>query len=449
MAGLYNKLIKPLFFSRRFYVIFIAVILLFILSYFIPFLMVIAQLCLLAFVLFTLADYVALFFRNDPLEVRRATPERFSNGDDNKVSVFIRSSYPFALKAKVIDEVPDQFQWRDFSLNTQLVQGEEKELRYTLRPLSRGEYRFYNINVLIKSPLQLVIRRVVTEAETTVKVYPSFFALRHYTLKMRLGSQMEQGTKKVRKLGQSLEFEQIKEYVAGDDIRNINWNATAKKGGQLMVNNYTDEKSQQVYCVIDKGRVMKMPFDGLTLLDYAINASVLLSHVALLKEDKAGTITFSNTGTNFLQAGKKSVQFNNIMETLYAQQTDFLESDYEKLYTAIRTRISQRSLLLLFTNFESVSGLQRQLPFIMNMARSHLLIVVFFENTELKQLTSNTAEDLESIYIKTIAEKFIYEKKLMVKELQKHGIMSILTSPQQLTVNAINKYLEIKARQAI
>ncbi len=115
----------------------------------------------------------------------------------------------------------------------------------------------------------------------------------------------------------------------------------------------------------------------------------------------------------------------------------------------MRMRITQRSLVMLFTNFESMSALQRQLPFIKAIAKNHLLLVVFFENTGLKQLTSSDAEDIESIYMKTIAEKFEYEKKLMVKELQKHGIPAILTAPQQLTVNVVNRYLEIKARQAI
>src|SRR6185437_14265431 len=103
----------------------------------------------------------------------------------------------------------------------------------------------------------------------------------------------------------------------------------------------------------------------------------------------------------------------------------------------------------LFTNFESLAGLRRQLPYIRAIARKHLLMVVFFENTELQQIRDTEARDIEDIYIKTIADKFAYEKRLMVKELNQHGIATILTTPQHLTVHAVNKYLEIKARQAI
>jgi uncharacterized protein (DUF58 family) len=293
-----------------------------------------------------------------------------------------------------------------------------------------------------------VVRRKIIEAEKKVKVLPSFKDLRKFELQAYSNRLSEAGNRKIRKLGHSLEFEQIKEYVTGDDIRSINWKATGRRGGQLMINKYADEKSQQVYCIIDNGRVMKMPFEGLTLLDYAINATLILARVALIKQDKAGLVMFSDQISNFLPADHKTMQLSAILDTLYNQQTRFLETDYEKLHAMIRTRITQRSLIILFTNFESVSALQRQLPYIRSIARDHLLLVVFFENTELLQLTESKVNNIEDLYIKTIAEKFTYEKRLIVKELQQHGISTILTTPALLTVNAVNKYLEIKARQA-
>jgi len=216
-----------------------------------------------------------------------------------------------------------------------------------------------------------------------------------------------------------------------------------------MLNKYTDEKSQQVYCIIDKGRVMKMPFEGMTLLDYAINATLILSRVALINQDKAGLIVFAEQISQFLPADHKVLQMASILDVLYNQQTKFLESDFEKLHAQISSRITQRSLIILFTNFESMSALQRQLPYLRSIARNHLLLIIFFENTALGQLTRQRAKNIEGLYIKTIAEKFAYEKRLIVKELQKHGIATILTAPQELTLHAVNKYLEIKARQAI
>jgi uncharacterized protein (DUF58 family) len=123
--------------------------------------------------------------------------------------------------------------------------------------------------------------------------------------------------------------------------------------------------------------------------------------------------------------------------------------DFEKLFAVIRNRITQRSLVVLFTNFESFESLERELPSLKRIAHYHLLMVVFFENTELKSLTTKPVETTEDIYIRTIGEKFVQEKKLIVKELRKNGIIAVLTSPEQLTINAINKYLELKNRQSI
>ena len=296
---------------------------------------------------------------------------------------------------------------------------------------------------------RLIVRRKIVQAEATVKVLPSFRMLKQFDLLAMSQNLAESGNKRMRKLGQSLEFEQIKEYVAGDDLRSINWKATARQGGQLMVNTFTDERSQQVYCLIDKGRVMKMPFDGMSLLDYSINATLVLSRVALVRQDKAGLLTFADQIGTFLPGGPESTQMSHILEILYNQQTKYQESDYEKLHAMVRTRITQRSLIVLFTNFESLSGLQRQLPYIRSIARQHLVLAVFFENTALGQLRTREAGTIEEVYIKTIAEKFAYEKRLIVKELQRHGIATILTAPENLTVETVNKYLEIKSRLAI
>jgi uncharacterized protein (DUF58 family) len=245
-----------------------------------------------------------------------------------------------------------------------------------------------------------------------------------------------------------MEFEQVKEYVQGDDYRTLNWKATARKG-QLMVNNFTDEKSQQVYCVIDKGRVMKMPFEGMSLLDYAINAALVITNIALLKQDKAGLVTFGEKLGAFLPANSRPVQMESILEILYNQKTRYLESDFEQLYSTLRRKINQRSLIILFTNFETLTGMRRHLPYLRKIAAHHLLLTVFFENTELKTVLSAPATNVEEVYTKTIAEKFAFEKKLIAKELQQYGILSILTPPRDLTINTINKYLELKARQAI
>ena len=213
-----------------------------------------------------------------------------------------------------------------------------------------------------------------------------------------------------------------------------------------MVNQFQDEKSQSVYMAIDKGRVMQMPFNGLSLLDYAINSTLVLSNVILKKQDKVGLFSFSKTVENRVFAERRTSQMQKILETLYNIKTNFFESDYSRLYADIKKNINQRSLIILYTNFETMEGLNRQLPYLKGIAKSHLLVVVFFNNTELNSIINKKTEVIQDIYDKVVAEKFMFEKRLIAHELKKYGIHSLLTSPENLTLEAINKYLEIKAR---
>jgi uncharacterized protein (DUF58 family) len=420
---------------------------LFVLSFFLPPLQTIALFLLLAIVIVILVDTILLYQKRG-ISAERILSGRLSNGDENKVVIELQNEYGYKVSCVVIEELPQQFQERNWKREVVLDSAGTTELVYYVKPLERGEYHFGHINLYATGPLQIVKRRFILGDEQTVKVYPSYIQMRRYQLMAIANRLNETGVRRMRKLGHSMEFEQIKEYVRGDDYRTINWKATARKG-DLMINNFTDERSQQIYCLINKGRVMKMPFEGMTLLDYAINASLVLSSVALQKQDKAGVIAFGQNIDAFLPADKKPTQINSILESLYKQETNFLEPDLEKLFSVVRNRITQRSLLVLFTNFESFDSLERVLPSLKRLAHYHLLTVILFDNTELKTLMESRSSTIEDIYIKTIAEKYRYEKGLIVKELQKNGIIAVLSTPQNLTINVLNKYLELKTRQSI
>ncbi|GAB3907135.1 DUF58 domain-containing protein [Mucilaginibacter boryungensis] len=448
MKRLYSNFYKNLFLTSRLFAGLGGVVLLFLLSFFFPWLGIIPVIAFWVFIALILIDIWVLYRLKNGIFAKRVAPERLSNGDDNEIGLYVESYYPFTVNLNIIDEIPHQFQKRDVNFHTGLTPRQHKLINYIIRPTKRGEYSFGDIRVYAASALGLVNRRYNFEQLEVLPVYPSFLQLRRYELMAISNRLNEMGIKKIRRLGNSMEFEQIKNYVAGDDYRTVNWKATARQGA-LMVNNYTEEKSQHVYCIIDKSRAMKMPFDGLSLLDYAINASLVLSSVALIKEDKAGLITISDKKGAVIPADRRPTQLNKIMEVLYKEKTRFMETNMELVYTTVRNTLKQRSLVVFFTNFESLSALERQLPYLKRIAKFHLLVMVFFENTSLKELSEQGATDVEGIYIKTIAEKFIYEKRLIVKELARHGIQSILTAPQNLTVNTINRYLELKAKQKI
>lgn len=439
------NLFKSLYIHQRFFAYLSVIVATFIVSYWIEALYSVAWLLVTIISVLFFIDLLILFRFKNGITARRLLPQKFSNSDENPVPITIKNNYPFEVFLKVIDELPSQFQKRDFNYEKAIKPIVNHNFEYEVRPVERGEYHFGSLNVFVSSALHMVSKRYRFDTSQMVKVYPSYIQMRKYEFLAMSNRLTEFGLKKIRRIGHTLEFEQIKNYIMGDDVRTINWKATAKRA-QLMVNQYQDEKSQPIYSIIDTGRVMKMPFEELKLLDYAINSTLAFSNIALLKNDKAGMLTFSKKVDTIVAASNKRTHINTINEALYNIDTQFTDSDYSLLYATVKRKVTHRSLLILYTNFEHISALRRQLPFLKAIAKQHLLVTVFFENTELDELINENAEDLQSIYHKTIAEKFAFEKRLMVKELENRGIHAILTKPKNLTVNVINKYLEFKAK---
>jgi len=442
------KILKSLYINPLFFRILIGIGGVFFISFFVKWLFYVAFVLLLASVLITFIDIFILYYSKNGIETGRELPDKLSNGDENIIRISLKNNYPIPVFLDIIDEIPFQFQKRDFLIQVHLGENKKKEIEYSLRPTQRGEYFFGKLNVYVKSPVRLVSRRYISGENAYVATYPSFIQLRKYDIMAFSNQLFGYGLKRIRRIGHTMEFEQIKEYVQGDDMRTINWKATSKKNS-LMVNQYQDEKSQPVYQVIDTGRSMQMPFRGMSLLDYAINSTLALSNIVLKKQDKAGMLTLSKKAGNYVAAERRAGQMHRLMELLYHVETDFLESDFSRLYVDTKQLITQRSLVMLYTNFTTMDALNRQLSYLKGIARNHLLIVVFFDNTELNQLITKETKNVQEVYDKVIAEKFAFEKRLIVRELTQHGIQSILTQPENLTMDTINKYLELKARGMI
>ena len=244
-----------MYLTRRFYIALIVIILLLGSGYAFAPLFVIGQWVLFAFFLTVLADGYLLYSVRG-IQAFRHCADRFSNGDENEVSIRVESSYPRPVSLEIIDEIPFIFQKRDIDFRVKLRANEGKTVSYRLRPTRRGVYPFGHIRIFVTGRIGLVSRRYTCGEPMDIKVYPSYLMLHQYELLAISDNLTELGIKRIRRIGHHTEFEQIKEYVKGDDYRTINWKASARRH-ELMVNVYQDERSQQIYNVIDKGRVLE------------------------------------------------------------------------------------------------------------------------------------------------------------------------------------------------
>ena len=421
--------------------------LVFILAFVWPFLMILAQGALVLFFAVTALEILILFAPKQPIMASRKVPNPISLGDENKVSIVVKNLYRFLVNIQVYDNAPLQLQLRDLHYNLSLQPNTSQSIDYYIRPTERGSYLFSDLFVFTSTFLHVVQRKNIIPQVDEVSAYPSILQMKKIDLKV-FSKTASVGIKKIRRLGHNNEFEQIKNYIQGDDLRTVNWKATSRRH-ELMVNQYQDERSQHIYSIIDKSRAMRMPFDDLSLLDYAINSTLAFSNVAMKKGDKVGLHTFSNKLGHFLKADRSTLQLKRIMDLLYQQKTHFLESDFDLLYSSIRNKIKGRSLVMLYTNIETEYGLKRILPHLKRISQNHLLVVIFFENTEIESLIDQTPKHVGDIYLKTFAEKYQMDKKRIAFELKRNGIQTILTSPHKLSVDTVNKYLEMKSRGMI
>ncbi|NNC83808.1 MAG: DUF58 domain-containing protein [Flavobacteriales bacterium] len=395
-----------------------------------------------------LAEGLILYGGQIRLDAHRDVPQLLSLGDENPVRIHIQNHSAISVEIELVDELPVQLQERRFSKSIRIEENATETLAYHIRPTSRGVYAYGDLQLLVSGPIGLFRRRFTIPASMDCKVYPSIIQMKEFELKAFSRIATSEGVKKLRKMGVSYEFEQINPYVKGDDIRHINWKATARRQ-ELMVNRFETERSQSVYNVICKNREMRMPFHGMSLMDHAVNTTLAVSNIALHKYDKIGLITFSDKIGSMLRASRERKQLKHLMNALYKERERETEANYDLLNLSIRQLAPNRSLIFLYINFESPYALDRALPYLKSISKRHLLVVIFFKNVEVEAYTSSPAKDLRGIYKRTIAQKMVNEKEAMLRKLRQAKIQTILTEPDRLSMRTVDKYLELKGRGLI
>jgi uncharacterized protein (DUF58 family) len=395
--------------------------------------------------LLLLVDLLFLFVVVKPVKYVKHYQEKLSLGDQNPIKISLTNVGKARIWVTVYEGFPMDMQARNTHYDASLNPLESIEITYDYIPKKRGVYTFTDTYIFTKSIFGLLARRTIYPHQAPVHVYPSILQMKRFEQMLFQQNKLQTGIRRVRKIGMSREFEQIRTYVPGDEIKSINWKATSRKN-ELMVNQYQEEKSQNVYCIIDKGRIMQMESLGLTMLDYAINSTLVLSNICLHKSDKIGLFTFSDKLGTTLPASNKRNQLKKILDQLYAQKTTFQDSNFELLQQHISDKVRTRSLLLLFTNFENPFTLQRSLPYLLQLKKRNLLVVVLFRNEELEQFSSLKPDNQRRFYQGVLASKMIIEKEKMAKQLNAMGIQTILTKPEELSAAVINKYLSLKAK---
>jgi len=436
-----------LYLKNRFYLFFGICIAIFLFAFSYPMLLIYSWVALLLLFVLAIIEFFTLWYFASSVTVSRKVNPKLSLGDKQTVTYILSNKGSLDLNFELTDELPYQFQHRGYIYQGSIKKDGALKIPYSIQPNLRGEYEFGKLHVYLSTIfLGLIQRKVTNDAKESVAVFPSFIQMKKFEMQIFSQTASLAGIRRIRQIGENDEFEHIRNYSQGDNIKSINWRATSRRN-ELMVNQFENSKSQMVYAIVDKGRSMKMPFENLALLDYAINTALVISNIVLRKYDKAGLITFSDKVGAFVKADSQQHQLQKITKYLYDQKTGFNESNFELLFYTIRSQISRRSVLLFFTNFEQPYDMRRNLKFLKSLNQKHLLVIIMFINTELESAQFNPARKMKDIYYKTFAQRAIMDKEKIANELRANGIQVILTNPEDLSINTVNKYLEIKAKR--
>lgn len=388
--------------------------------------------------------------RHSDFTVSRHHDARLSLAESNAVDVHVElvgsDRYPRrAMRLLVRDETPPEIPTDHEPFHGEIIPGGAWTGTYHLRPLRRGNYPFGAIVLRVESLLGLLVRQHSYLVGEPARVYPNLRAIRRYDMLARRGRLHEAGLRRTRLRGSGTEFERLRDYLPDDDFRRINWKATARRR-QPITTEYETERSQNLIVVLDTGRLMGTPIEGMIKLDYAINSALMLAYVALQMGDRIGLLVFADQVGQYIPLARGQRHLQLMIEQLYNVGTQPVEADQSKALRYLAGKQLKRSLIVLFTDLSESADQQ---PFIVSLgllARRHLPVCVMASNPDIVRLAGVTPEDTRRAYEKVVAQRLLDERHTLIERLERQGAMVIDVPAEQLTTSIVNRYLEIKAR---
>jgi uncharacterized protein (DUF58 family) len=390
----------------------------------------------------------ALLARRRLVTVKRSAREVFSIGQPNLVTVELRSLSRRRLRVLLRDDLFDGAESDELPVEVDLPPRGRATVRYHVRPSVRGAYRFGDHWVRYASPLGLWIRQLRVADEKPVKVFPDVKAVRTYELLARQNREQSMFRSTRRRGGES-EFERLRDYRREDEYRAIDWKATARRR-RLIAREYQLESNQSIVFVLDAGRLMTAETAGLSLFDHALNALLMLSHVAVRNGDQVGLLAFSDEVKSYAPPAVGARATQAIIHAGYHLHPEIVESNYGVAFQQLSSRVKKRTLVVLFTQVVDEVAARELLRLTRGLLPRHLLLLVLFRDADVETLLepASTAGELGA-YLRAAAAEVLTWRERVSLELRKQGALILDVLPQKLTPALINRYLEVKARHLL
>jgi len=399
-----------------------------------------------------LAGLDALVAYKPLVSVERRSPNVMSVGKPNTVTLEVKSRARRRLTVQVAQDLFADAVGDGLPAVAELPAGGRAQLKYRVSPQRRGAYELGDHFVRYSSPLGLWIRQLRLPAASAVKVYPDIQAVRAYELSAMRDRDLS-GVRAARRRGGESEFERLRDYRREDEFRSIDWKATAKHS-RIIAREYQLERNQNILFLLDAGRLMTAEVNGLSLFDHALNATLMLSHVASRAGDHVGLLAFSEGVQSFAPPAGGAKAAARVVQAAYHLQPELTETSYAAAVEHVGVRVKKRTLIVLFTQLVDDVAAAELIRLLRGLLPRHLPLLVPFRDVEVEALAAGAADDSapwddQGPYLRAAGAELVSFRDRLLRDVKRRGALVLDCAPTDLTPALLNKYLEIKARHLL
>jgi uncharacterized protein (DUF58 family) len=379
------------------------------------------------------------------VRAERQAPPRGSLLGRQTIGIKVGNRSGARLSVLIRDDVPPPLRPSALELDGVVPARGEAVFTYVIEPATRGRFTFGAIELRYRSPLGLWQRARTVPAAADIRIYPAVEQVERYQLLARTDHLPAMGVRRVRALGTSWEFESLREFVNGDDTRLMDWKATARRH-RLIIRNQQAERNQTLIVLVDCGRLMTAEEQGVSKLDRAVNATLLLAHVSLSRGDRVGLCSFSGKVHSWVAPRPALGQMRLLTDALYDLRADFSESDHARCLRQVALRHNKRALLAVLTDFVDAATAAEMVAAVRHAARRHVVLFVAMRDAFLEEAAHAVAADEQAGFRKAVAVDLLRERRAVLESLRRFGVLVVDVKPADVTANLLNRYLEVSLR---
>ncbi|HSR70115.1 MAG TPA: DUF58 domain-containing protein [Acidobacteriota bacterium] len=383
------------------------------------------------------------------IEASRQLPRRFSMDSVQNIEIKLQNNSFRAISLSLEDQPPTALQVLDPLPAGRVAPGEAVRAAYKVRPVRRGDHVFGELLLFLRlSKAGLLERRLAFDLQDRCKIYPQFLQVAEYELLAKIDEREEVVRRPRRLRGDGTDFESLRQYVPGDDLRKVDWKASARRG-HLISRVFQVERGQQIAILLDCGRLMAAQIGEFARLEHAFNAAVMLAYVAQKRGDSIALATFSNRIESFLPPIRGHLIMPSVLESIYRVQLREVESDYWQVIAESMALLQRRSLVLVLTDvLDSVSS-SGLIANLMRASSKHLVLCVVLSEPKVEETADCVPRDTRGAFRKAAAAHFRIERQIALERMRSRGILVLETDPRQLSIQLVRKYLEIRQANLI